>query len=185
MPRPDSTPRSPPLVVALAFFALLVPTLGQAQTPPVKPGLWEIRSEGATDGVKSAPPADRMKNLPPAVRAKMEAMLKEKGLAVGTDGAHRACLTRETMDPARWQGRTGCKTDYLARSSSAWKWHTVCTQPASVTDGEAVFANAENYTVDTSLTMTLRGETKTTRRTVKAKWLGADCGDLKPLDLKR
>ena len=52
-------------------------------------------------------------------------------------------------------------------------------------DGEAIFANPESYRIHTTTTRTMRGEVKTSQRTVQARWLSADCGDLKPFDPKR
>jgi len=170
-----------------AVLAALLPTLAPAQMPPIKPGLWEVKGEREGDGAKTAQSADRMKNLSPEVRAKIDAMMKEKGMApgAGAGGATRVCFTKDSLDAGRWQNSTRCKTDYGARSNALWKWHSVCTEPASVIDGEAVFANAENYTVNTSTTSTFRGEARTSHMTIRAKWVGADCGDLKPFDPKR
>jgi hypothetical protein len=171
---------------ALALAAALAPAVACAQTPPIKPGLWEVRSERQVDGRKAPPPADAMKNLSPEVRARIEAQMKANGVAVGTGGANRICLDKASLDAGRWQSRaTSCKTDYSARSATGWKWRSTCTQPESTSDGEAVFTNAENYTVSTTSTHTFRGEPKTTQMTIRAKWIGADCGDLKPIDPKR
>jgi len=172
------------LCAALVIAAL--PAWSLAQTPPIKPGLWEVKSEGGANGQKAASsPADRLANLPPAVRAQVEASMKQKGMAVDAGGLSRICFSKESMDPARWGNAANCKTDYGARSSSSWKWHSVCTQPEMTIDGEAIFAGPESYTVNSTTTMKLRGETRTSQRTVRAKWLGADCGDLKPFDPKR
>lgn len=168
-----------------ALLIAALPLGSQAQTPPIKPGLWEVQSEGSADGQKTPPPGDRLQSLPPAVRAQLEASMKQKGIAMGAGGVSRICFTKESMDPARWGNAANCKTDYGARSNSSWKWHSVCTQPEMTVDGEAIFANAENYTVNSTTTMKLRGEAKTSQRTVRGKWLGADCGDLKPFDPKR
>jgi Protein of unknown function (DUF3617) len=176
---------TPAFRLCCAFAALLLTPFAQAQTPPIKPGLWEVHSEGATGGQKSPPPSDRLQNLPPAVRAQVEASMKQKGVAMGAGGLSRICFTRESMDPARWGNAANCKTDYGSRTNASWKWHSVCSQPEMTIDGEAVFATPESYTVNTSTTMTLRGETKTSQRAIRAKWLGADCGDLKPFDPKR
>lgn len=169
-----------------AVVLAAAPAWALAQTPPIKPGLWEVKSETSADGQKTTQPADRLKNLPPAVRAQLEASMKQKGIALGAGGLSRICFTKESMDPARWGNAASCKTDYGARSNSSWKWRSVCTQPAGMTiDGEAIFRNTESYSVNTSMTVTTRGETKTSQRTVHGKWLGADCGDLKPFDPKR
>lgn len=171
--------------LSCALAAAWLPALAWAQAPPIKPGLWEVTSEPGAGGQKAAAPADRLKNLPPEARAKLEAMMKEKGIAMGPGGVNRICFTKESIDPARWSNAASCKTDYGTRSASSWKWHSVCSQPEAMVDGEAVFASPERYTVNTSTTMTLRGQTRTTQRSVQARWLGASCGDLKPFDPKR
>ena len=172
--------------LALAAVGALAPAFASAQTPPIKPGLWEVRSERQVEGRKEGPPpADMMKNLSPEVRAKIQAQMKANGVAMGSDGANRICLDKGSLDAGRWQSRaTNCKTEYGTRSASSWTWHSTCSAPESTSDGEAVFANAENYTVRTSSTYSFRGEPKTTQMTIKARWVGADCGDLKPLDPK-
>jgi hypothetical protein len=170
---------------SLAACAVFVAVPAAAQTPPIKPGLWEIRSEGVGDAQKSAQAAERMKSLPPDVRAKIEATMKEKGIDMRADGATRVCFDKQSMDISQWQNRSSCKTDFTLRSGSLWKWHAVCAQPPSVSDGEAIFSSAESYTINTSTTLTLGGEPKATRRTMKAKWIGAGCGDLKPFNPKR
>ena len=43
-----------------------------------------------------------------------------------------------------------------------------------------LFTNAENYIVKTSSTMTMGGQARSSQNTITAKWLGADCGDVKP-----
>jgi hypothetical protein len=172
------------LTCLAAAAAALAPALGSAQTPPIKPGLWQVQSERQVDGKQAAPPADKMKNLSPETRAKVEAMMKDKGISVGSGGASRVCLNKDSLDAGRWQNAANCQTEFGSRTASAWKWHSVCPQSETVIDGEAAFANAENYTVNTTSTRTFRGETKTSKMTIHAKWLAADCGDLKPLDLK-
>ena len=134
---------------------------------------------------QTPPAADRLQGLSPAQRAQVEAQMKEKGVAMGPGGVSRICFARDSMDPARWGEVASCKTEYGARSNSSWKWHSVCTEPEMTIDGEAIFANPENYRVLTTTTMKRRDEVKTSQRTIQAHWLGADCGDLKPFDPKR
>jgi hypothetical protein len=50
----------------------------------------------------------------------------------------------------------------------------------SETDGEAVFTSSESYRTKVTTTAEVMGKTKTSTRIVQAKWLGADCGDIKP-----
>jgi hypothetical protein len=172
------------LIPVAALLATTFPALAAAQAPPVKPGLWEVRSE-RQDGKQTAPSAEAMKNLTPEMRAKVDAMMKQQGVALGSDGANRVCLSKESLDAGRWQNSANCKTEFGSRTASAWKWHSVCPQTDMEIDGEALFANPEHYTVRTATTRTFRGETKVSRLTLQAKWLGADCGDLKPFEARR
>jgi len=172
-----------------ARTALVLSTLAivlspvQAQTaPPIKPGLWEIRSEREIDGQKAPDPSEQMKNLPPEVRAKVEAMMKEKGIGAGEGGMNRVCLSRETLDQGQWQGQSdNCKTEFTTRSASSWKWRSVCTKPDSESEGEARFTNNENYIVKTLMKTKVQGQDRLTRTTIQAKWAGGDCGDIKPV----
>jgi uncharacterized protein DUF3617 len=171
-----------------ALVACLVPVLGAAQTPPIKPGVWEVQIDRQVDGKAAPAPADAMKNLSPEARAKMEAMLKQRGVSLGSGAGigSRVCLTKETLDAGHWQNTgAACKTDFVSRTASVWKWHSECPQSSSVTEGETLFSDAEHYTINMSSTRAFRGETKTTKMTIHAKWAGADCGDLKPFDPRR
>jgi hypothetical protein len=175
--------RAASLLCLVATLAL--PGVASAQSPPIKPGLWEVKNSLGLPGQAAAPAGDQLKGLPPEARAKVEEMMKAKGIAMGADGTTRLCFTRESLDAGHWQQASRCKTDYSSRSNASWKWRSVCSAPESVSDGEAVFANPENYTVKTTTTSTFRGEARTTAITIKARWVAASCGDLKPFDPKR
>ena len=168
---------------ALAAGAALVAPFAQAQTPPIKPGLWEMKQVGGED--RSAQMAERMKNMSPETRAKMQAMMKERGVDFTASGGTHVCFDKNSMDIAQLEKQSTCKTDFSSRTGSAWKWHSVCSQFKTESDGEALFTNAESYTVDTTTTSTMSGQPKTTKRTMQGKWLGSDCGDLKPFSMKR
>ena len=176
--------------LALVLSALAVAAAAiapaQAQTvPPIKPGLWEIKSEREVDGKKAPDPTEQMKNLPPEGRAKIEAAMKEKGVGMGEGGMNRVCLSRESLDKGSWQGQNeNCKTEFTGRSTSSWKWHSVCTKPESESDGEALFANSENYTVKSHMKMKVQGQERMTTMTIQAKWMGNNCGDIKPVQPK-
>lgn len=160
-----------------------------ADTPPIKPGLWQVRSERAVDGVKAPPMAAQMNNLPPEVRKQMEAMMKQKGVDMsGGAGDIKLCLSKESLDQNQWlaqkNGDKNCKTEIKSRSSNRWTWHSSCLDPKSETDGEAVFNSPERYTMKMATIMTMNGETKTMNMTNTSNWLSANCGDLKPVSAK-
>lgn len=159
------------------------------EAPPIKPGLWQVHSEHAVDGVKAPPMTAQMDKLPPEVRQRMEAMMKQKGVDMsGGGGDIKLCLSKESLDQNQWLGQKGgaqnCKTEIKTRSSSRWTWHSSCSEPPSETDGEAVFNSPESYTIKVATIMTVKGESKTMNMTNTSTWLGAHCGDLKPISAK-
>jgi len=175
-----------PLVrsLPLAAFSLAFCLAAQAQTtPPIKPGLWQIHSDRQVDGQKAPDLGEQMKKMSPEMRKRMEANMKLHGVDMsGGPGSMKMCMTRESLDQGRWQGAEGnCKTDFTSRSASSWKWRSSCGQPPSQSEGEASFASPESYTVKSNTTMTLQGQTRVTQMVMSGKWLGADCGDLKPI----
>lgn len=151
--------------------------------PPIKPGLWQVNTERSMDGQKAPDLGEHLKNMPPEMRKRMEANMKQHGVDMsGGAGNMKICMTRESLDEGRWRSEeAGCKTDYSTRTSTLWKWRSVCTQPPSESEGEARIASPERYTVKVSSTATLQGQKRSSQMTMNAKWVGADCGDLKPV----
>lgn len=163
--------------LALAAFA----ASSHAQVPPIKPGLWQVQAERSIDGKPAPDMSERLKNMPPAARAQMEAMMKQRGVDT-SGGGLRICMTPETIAQGRWsENNPRCKTEFGTRTAAAWKWRSVCSEPASTVDGEAVFHGPESYTTTITTTTQRQGQTHTGRHVAKAKWLGADCGDAKPM----
>jgi hypothetical protein len=157
----------------------------QAQTaPPLKPGLWQVKTEREVDGQKEPDPMEQMKNMPPELRKQMEAVMKNRGVELGGGGLHKICHSRDTLERGRWKGDAdGCKTDILSQSDKAWKWHTACPQPVMEGDGEALFTSPESYTVKMLLTMKDGSQSRKLSMNMAGTWLGADCGGLKPMQL--
>jgi Protein of unknown function (DUF3617) len=177
------------IVLASLVFVVVTGAHGIARAqsaPPIKPGLWQIQTEREVDGQRQRMPdmSEHLKNMPPEARRQMEAMMKQRGVDMSSGNMNdmKVCLTRDSLDAEQWQRHQGtCKTDYLSRTASSWKWHTSCTDPAAETDGEAFFTSADAYTVKTATTMNVQGQSRITRMTLNSKWLGPDCGDVKPV----
>ena len=170
----------------LPYLALTVVVAGQVPKPPVKPGLWEVRmSVLDADGHEvAAPEQAALSRMPPETRARMAEAMKARGLSMpDADGATKACFTKEMFESGRWQqmaSETGCTTNYSTRSSTMWKWHSSCPALKSDSDGEVVFSSPQSYRVKSTITAMVNGKTNTSTRIIQAKWLGADCGDIKP-----
>lgn len=172
------------LVASLAGMTAL---RAQNPVPPVKPGLWETKMSQLDANGKEvpAPGMEAFAKMTPAARAQMAEMMKARGVQMPDEhGAMKACLTKDSLDSGAWQqvaNEAGCTTNYSQRSGSMWKWHTSCTSIKSESDGEMTFTGAEAYRTTMRTTATVGGKTTTTTRIVEGKWLGANCGDIKPL----
>ncbi|MBS0449653.1 MAG: DUF3617 domain-containing protein [Proteobacteria bacterium] len=185
MPRPR---------LALLVLGLVAASVWAQTAPPIKPGLWEIQTGRDVDGKKAPDPGDRLKNLPPAQRAQIEAMMKQRGVALSNDGSAtvKICLSADSLAHGGWQGsdrsdhaqNERCKSEVTERNGSTWKWHAACTDPEVVSDGVAEFTNGESYTVHLTNVTKAQGMPRTTQMSIAAKWLGASCGDLKPAGAK-
>lgn len=169
-------------IVSCLLAGLAVGSAAVAQTPPIKPGLWEVRTDRTAGGQPMPDMAERMQSMPEEQRKRMEAMMKQRGVDT-RGGAMRICMTRETLDQGHWHdgGSGRCKTDVTQRSGSTWKWRSVCTQPPVTSDGEALFQDPEHYTVSIRSTVTVQGQPRESTMVSRARWVGADCGDVKPI----
>ena len=154
--------------------------------PPVKSGLWEARMSSLDANGREIPRPElaAMDRLPPEARARMADAMKARGLSMpDANGATKVCLTKEMFESGRWQqmaAESGCTTNYSTTSGATWKWHSSCAALKSESDGEAVFNGSESYRTKVTTTATVMGKTRTSTRIVQGKWLGADCGDIKP-----
>jgi hypothetical protein len=168
--------------IALSPFAVHAQTV--MPTPPIKPGLWQIQMEREVNGQKMPDMSERLKNMPPEKRAQFEAMMKQHGIQTG-GGPTQICYTRELLEHSPWADmQTDCKPTFSSRTSSSWKWHTSCPKSGYEADGEAVFINSENYTVKSTSASKTGDKVHNSNTTMTGKWVSADCGDVKPLDLK-
>ena len=165
---------------------VLVAAAGPLPVPPVKPGLWEAKmSTLDAEGHEIARPEQAaFAKLSPEARARMAEAMRARGVSMpDSNGATKVCLTKEMFESGRWQqmaSEMGCTTNYSTLSGTTWKWHSGCTALKSESDGEAVFSSAESYKTKVTTTATVMGKTNTSTRIVQTKWLGADCGDIKP-----
>jgi uncharacterized protein DUF3617 len=175
--------------LALRSFLLLfvVSIAAQAQTAlPIKAGLWQIHIDREVNGEKAPDMSEKMKNMDPETRARVEAMMKQRGIDVGASGGpDKVCYSKEMIQRGRWADQqTECKTDFNSQSAALWKWHSSCPKLGSESDGEATFSGSENYVVKTSSVTKLGGTSRASHMTITGKWMSSDCGDLKPMDLK-
>lgn len=173
------------LIAAAPAVALAV------DAPPMKPGLWEVTPDSQTINGKPLPDmsaklAEQMKRMPPEMRAQMDAQMKARGIQMAPGGngmAVRMCITKDMLNQNRWQKMDGrCQNTALKQSGATWSWKFTCTEPASEGEGSTTFQGSEAYTSDMEMRSTRNGQAQTVAMKHHAKWLGADCGGLKPIE---
>ena len=175
------------MLITLGVSCLPLLVAAAPPLPPVKPGLWEVKmSQLDANGKEMPSPANAaMARMTPEARARMAEMMKGRGVVMPDEnGAMKVCMSKESFDSGAWQqmaGDTGCTTSYSSTTSSTWKWHTACPSLKSESDGESTFTGSTAYKTKVVSTSTINGQARTTTRLMDGKWLGADCGGVKPI----
>ncbi len=184
-----NTSKNLSVAIVAVGLALIVSLAAQntLPVPPVKPGLWETKISQLDANGREVPSPElaALSRMPPETRARMAEAMRARGVQMPDEnGVMKTCLTKETFESGAWQqmaSESGCTTTFSTRSASAWKWHSSCAALNAESDGETVFNGAEGYRTKMTTTVTVRGTTNTSTRIVQGKWLGAACGDVKPL----
>ena len=155
----------------------------------VKEGLWETTVTHKTSGMPGMP-ADALANLPPEQRARVEEMMKQRGVTSnGNTTVAKNCVTKEKIEKGMAfanENRGNCTHTVVSSSSSGFEAKFHCEE--SKKDGK-------NVTIDGTTTVEVVGDGSTkgsTQATTKSdgrmmtmdftfasKYLGSACGDVK------
>lgn len=171
-------------IAAAVLAAACLPAAAQS----LKPGLWEMHNKMGGNPQMDKAMADMQKQLasmPPEQRKQMEAMMARQGvqMAAGKGGgmAMKVCMSKEQAERNEPPMQDGCKITNLQRSGSTTKMAYSCANPPSTGEGEFTFQGPEAYTSKMMVKSVVQGKTETTTMEGSGKWLGADCGSLKPV----
>lgn len=171
----------------LAMLTLLLASAAHSQSQ--KPGLWEITHRGGGNPEIDAAMAEMQKQLaalPPEQRKQMEAMMggNMPTAAAGGGMTIKMCLTPEmaARNEVPRQTEGDCTTTITSRSANSMKMNFVCTNPPSKGEGVYTFSGDKAYTAAMTILSTHNGKTETTTIHGSGKWLGAECGSVKPFE---
>lgn len=175
--------RIPALVGALVFAACL-----PAGAQSLKPGLWEINNKMGGNAQMDQAMAEmqkQMASMPPDQRKQMEAMMAQRGMAMpgasaGGGMAIRMCMTKEMTERNDVPMQEGCRMTSQQRSGDTMKMAFACTNPPSSGEGQFTFTSDQAYSSRMTIRTVEKGKTETTTMDTSGKWLGADCGSIKP-----
>ncbi|MEP6790421.1 MAG: DUF3617 domain-containing protein [Ramlibacter sp.] len=160
-----------------------------AAAQSLKPGLWEVTNTMVGNPQMEQAMAQMQQQLAamsPAQRKQMEEVMAKQGVqmggAAGGGMSAKVCMTKEMVEttPVPVQQHGDCKMTTQQRSGNTQKMAYTCTNPPSTGEGEYTFLGAEGYKGKMTVTSSARGKQQTMTMEGSGKWLGADCGTIKP-----
>jgi len=177
----------------LTILALLACAAGTglpaaAQTPNIKPGLWELNNRVSSSDPQMQSAMSEMQkqlaNMSPEQRQSLQQLMDRNGVQfkLGAGGAlqSRVCMTREMIERRQFPVQDGtCTQNVTPVSSTRMQVAFSCTRPRASGQGELVMESETSYRGR----VTIRSEERsgTVDMDVNGKWLGADCGAVRPV----
>ena len=174
-----------------ALAALAAGTFSlSAAAQNLKPGLWEVtnnmKSASGEMEKSRAEAQQQMANMSPEQRKMMEKMMAEHGVKMGSGGpgamSVKTCMTKEMVERNEIPAQKGdCKTTRQQRSGNTINIAFTCTNPPSSGEGQFNIVSPEAYTMKMVVNSTMQGKPETMNMDSSGKWLGSDCGSIKPM----
>jgi hypothetical protein len=160
-------------------------TLAWAASLDVATGLWDVTSQGETTGIPPIPPA-ALAHLTPEQRQKVQAAMADAVSRSNQPNTTRLCITQKELDQGlRFNTREqqNCKQTALNTTSHTMDAHMECKGDQHATgnlhvvasDRQTISGNFDFLSTDGTNTVTMK-------RTLQGKWLGSDCGTVKPYE---
>jgi hypothetical protein len=161
--------------------SVVLATGAVAATLDVKPGLWEVTSQGETSGMPPMPP-QVLAQMSPQQRAQMMAAMQGK---MNQPHVARSCVTQKMLDRGMTFDRPNdrCTQSVTGSTSHSVDVKVVCTgeQQQKTTGTMHMDASSrESFSGAFNMVSTDGTNTMTMKRTMQGKWLGSDCGTVKP-----
>ncbi len=180
-------------LLALSLLGLA----GAASAQKVAPGLWEysatMKMQGAQVDAAMARMQEQMARMPPEKRQQMEQMMAARGISMGSGGPGAAmtgaqpivvkvCITPEqAASDDIGRPDSNCQQTHKERSGKTLKFKFSCS-------GERQAKGEGEFTIDSDKATKGRvvvdgiekGQPMRMEMAHTGRWLGADCGDIKP-----
>jgi len=154
----------------------------------VKEGLWETTVAHSTAGMPD--PSDILSKLPPDQRARVEEMMKQKGMSMnGNTTVTKSCITREKIEKGMAfasEKQQNCTRDIVSSSPSHIEVKYRCEESdksgrKTTSEGTANIDVVNSDTTKGSIhnVTNNNGHDMTMDMTFTSKYLGPSCGDVK------
>lgn len=175
--------------MVLAAAAILCP-LALCAADDIKPfdaklGLWESTSTTDLGGASpmSQIPPDRLAAMTPQQRAQLEAVMKARG-GLRTNTV-KFCVTPETLSRglSMSQRENACTRKVVSSSASKQEIHLDCSQASVPMTGDVTIERLDAEHVKGAVAMKSASADRPMqmKSSFNAKWIAADCGDVKPI----
>lgn len=170
---------------SFTLIAFFFSTLALAQTTQLdmKEGLWEITVSHSMTGGPQMPTISQedLAQMPAAQRAQIEGMMKRVS---GSTTTHKECVTKESIAKNRaFNSRhKDCEHVALKSSSKHFEAQFNCDAKHGKSKGKLTVKVVDANTVTGTMHTTSKAEGSdlAVDVTFTSKYLGADCGDVKP-----
>ncbi len=169
-----------------------------ASAQTIKPGLWEIATQiaGGSGEMASAmaQAQKQLESMPPEQRKMMQDMMAKQGVQMGASSGGgmtvKICMTQEMVDRNEVSARQGAHQNDCTHTSSPRVGNTmnfsfVCATPPSSGEGQVTFTSSEAYSMKMTTASTVRGKPEKMEMQNTGRWLGTDCGTVKPLAMPK
>jgi hypothetical protein len=113
----------------------------------------------------------------------MEEMMAKQGMKKGGAGGTsvKVCMTREMVEKNELPAQQGdCTTTHQSREGNTMNMAFSCTNPPSSGEGQVIFKGPEAYSMKMAMSSTVNGRPEKMNMDGSGKWLGSDCGNVKP-----
>jgi len=176
------------VLVLIVLSSLAVQAADKPTPLNIKEGLWEVTTTHSMTGMPGMPP-DALAKMSPEQRARVEEMMKQRGIGGPTTKVTKSCVTREKIDKdmAFADERQDCTRTVVSSSPSHFEMKFHCERKKA--SDETRFASDGTFVVDISGSDSAKGTSHivahseghdmTMDFSFTSKYLGPACGDVK------
>ena len=177
--------------IALALSTLLLTSAnGVAQSATIKAGLWETEISVTTNMTLPPEAEARIAALPPEQQAMIRARMSG---GKPTTSTNRSCVPPNTTvdsllnQQTQRNGSMKCTVSNRSVSASGGSFDTTCTGEGSTATAHVEFTRSDDEHATGKMHMTMNSTRNgrtingSSDSIVKYKYIGANCGDVKPM----
>lgn len=124
--------------------------------------------------------------MAPEQRKQIEGMMAKQGVVISGDGVSaKMCITPEMAARQQLpiQQHGNCSYRQSPPVGNTMKFSFSCTNPQSSGEGSATITSPTAFTSSMRATTNATGASETLNVESSARWIGTDCGAIKPMTL--